>query len=74
TGMYLLRRARNSSGIRIRSVVPISHICSPTHIISKFGKEAHPRLTRESSLELSDNLWLNRYWSKDFYYALSPVM
>ena len=73
-GMHLLRRATKSCGVRIGGVIPISCIRSPAHLIPNFGKEAHSRLTRESSYELLDDFWLNRYWSKEFYYAMSPVV
>ncbi|KAI5980659.1 hypothetical protein EDD15DRAFT_2187253 [Pisolithus albus] len=73
TGMYLLRRAMKSSVERLGSVVPISHIRSPVHLIPKFGKEAHSHLTRESSCEFSSDFWLNKYWSKELYHTLSPL-
>ncbi|KAI6097815.1 hypothetical protein F5141DRAFT_1011188, partial [Pisolithus sp. B1] len=73
TGMHLLRRAMKSSMERLGSVVPISHICSPLHLIPKFDNEAHSHLTRESSCEFSNNFWLNKYWSKELYHALSPL-
>ena len=72
TGMHLLRRATNSRGTRVGDVVPISHIRSAAHLIPNFGKEAHSRLTRQSSYEFSTDFWLNKYWSKEFYSALSP--
>ncbi|KAI6161679.1 hypothetical protein EDD17DRAFT_1480559 [Pisolithus thermaeus] len=73
TGMHLLRRAMKSSVERLRSVVPISHICSPIHLIPEFDKEAHSCLTRESSCEFSNDFWLNKYWSKELYHTLSPL-
>ncbi|KAI6103241.1 hypothetical protein EDD17DRAFT_1487291 [Pisolithus thermaeus] len=73
TGMHLLRRAMKSSAERLGSVVPISHICSPIHLIPKFDKEAHSHLTRESSCEFSNDFWLNNYWSKELYHTLSPL-
>ena len=71
TGMHLLQRAVRSNGSRIRDVIPITQIRSPAHLIPNFSKEAHPCLTNGSSYELSTEFWLNKYWSKEFYYALS---
>ncbi|KAI5982220.1 hypothetical protein EDD15DRAFT_2391380 [Pisolithus albus] len=71
TGMYLVRWAVRSNGSRIGDVLPITLIRSPAHLIPHFGKEAHSRLTSQTSYELSSNFWLNKYWSKEFYYALS---
>ena len=73
TGMHLLRRAIKSNGTQVGSVIPISHIQSPAHLTPKFGKEAHSCLTKECSYELSSEFWLNKYWSKEFFYAMCPV-
>ena len=72
TGMHLIRCAVRSDGSRIGDVIPITQIHSPAHLIPHFGKEAHSWLTSASSYELSSNFWLNKYWTKEFYYALSP--
>lgn len=72
TGMHLLRRAIRRDGSRIGDVIPVSLIRSPAHLIPHFGDSAHNRLTHQSSYELSTDFWLNRYWSKEFFYALSP--
>ena len=69
--MHLLRRAVRSDGSRIGDVIPISQVRSPAHLIPNFGKEAHPRLTRENSYDVSSEFWLNKYWSKEFYFTLS---
>ena len=73
TGMHVLKRAARANGERIGKVIPLTFIRSPAHLIPQFGCEAHPRLTRSSSYELSNEFWLNKYWSKEFYYALSSV-
>ncbi|KAI6128922.1 hypothetical protein EDD16DRAFT_1690159 [Pisolithus croceorrhizus] len=46
---------------RIGDVLLITLIHSPAHLIPHFGKE------------LSSDFWLNKYWSKEFYYALSSL-
>ena len=71
TGMYMLRRTVRADRSRIGEVIPVTQVRSPTHLIPNFGKEAHPRLTRENSHEVSSEFWLNKYWSKEFYFALS---
>ena len=72
TGMHFLRWAMTSHGRRIGDVVLVSHIRSAAHLIPNFGKEAHSRLTRQNSYELSTEFWLNKYWSREFYYVLCP--
>lgn len=73
TGMHHLKRAVRSNGQRIGEVIPVTFIRSPAHLIPDFGGEAHQCLTRLNSYEQSSTFWLNKYWSKQIYYALSPV-
>ncbi|KAI5990601.1 hypothetical protein EDD15DRAFT_2170126 [Pisolithus albus] len=73
TGMHLLRRAVRSNGQRVGEVIPLTLICSPAHLVPNFGREAHPRLTCLSSYEFSNEFWLNKYWTKELYYTLSPA-
>ena len=72
TGMQLLRWVTESNGTRIGDIVPVSHIQSAAHLIPSFGKEAHPCLSRQNVYELSTDFWLNKFWLKEFYYALCP--
>ena len=69
--MHVLKCAIQNNGTRVREVIPLCYIRSPAHIIPRFGKEANPRLTVHTSYELSNEFWLNKYWNKEFYYALS---
>ncbi|KAF9227897.1 hypothetical protein BS17DRAFT_857563 [Gyrodon lividus] len=71
SGMHMLKRAVWANGQQIGKVIPLTFICSPAHLIPHFGTEAHLCLTKLSSYELSSKFWLNKYWSKEFYYALS---
>lgn len=73
TGMHLLRQAVQGNGQCIGEVIPLTHIRSPAHLVPNFGREAHSRLTCLSSYKLSNVFWLNKYWMKDFYYALSSA-
>ncbi|KAI5985841.1 hypothetical protein EDD15DRAFT_2373743 [Pisolithus albus] len=71
TGMHLLKRAVGGNGQRVGEVIPLTHIRSPAHLVPNFGRVAHSCLTSLSSYELSNDFWLNKYFSKEFYYALS---
>ncbi|KIJ04975.1 hypothetical protein PAXINDRAFT_21745 [Paxillus involutus ATCC 200175] len=73
TGMHMLKWAVRANGQRNGEVVPLTFVRSPAHLIPNFGPKAHPCLTKLSSYELSSEFWLNKYWSKEFYYALSPM-
>ncbi|KAI6100764.1 hypothetical protein EDD16DRAFT_1717073 [Pisolithus croceorrhizus] len=73
TGMHLLRQVVQSNGQQVGEVIPLTLIHSPAHLVPNFGQEAHPHLTCLSSYEFSNEFWLNKYWTKEFYYALSPA-
>ncbi|KIM50197.1 hypothetical protein SCLCIDRAFT_34549 [Scleroderma citrinum Foug A] len=70
-GMHVLKRAIRNNGTRAGEVIPLRYICSPAHVIPRFRKEANSRLTAHTSYELSNEFWLNKYWNKEFFYALS---
>lgn len=71
--MHLLKQAVRADGERIGEVIPLTFIRSPVHLIPYFSIKAHSRLNKLSSYELSTEFWLNKYWSKELYYALSPI-
>ena len=69
-GMHILRRVVRD-GIQVGDIIPLDHIHSPAHLIPRFGKEANPHLTCHMSYDLSNKFWLNKYWNKEIFYALS---
>ena len=69
-GMHVLKRAIWNNA-RVGEVIPLHHICSPAHVIPRFGKEANPWLTVHTSYKLSNEFWLNEYWNKEMFYTLS---
>ena len=73
TGMHLLKHAVRVNRERISEVVPLTLVHSPAHLIPHFSHEAQSCLTKLSSYELSTEFWLNKYWLKELYYALSPT-
>ncbi|KAI6018243.1 hypothetical protein PISMIDRAFT_107685 [Pisolithus microcarpus 441] len=71
TGMHMLKWAVGGNGQHVGEVIPFTHIHSPAHLVPNFRHVAHSHLTSLSSYELSNDFWLNKYFSKEFYYALS---
>ena len=69
--MHILKCMVGSDNTHVRDVVPLCHIRLPAHVIPRFGKEANPCLTRHTLYQLLHNFWLNKYWNKEFYYALT---
>jgi len=72
TGMHLLRWAVQGNE-HVGEVIPLTHIHSPAHLVPNFGQEAHSHLTCLSSYKFSNEFWLDKYWTKEFYYVLSPA-
>lgn len=71
SGMHVLSRAKRADGQYIGDVIPVSQLRSAVNLIPRFGPDgANSRLTRNNSHERSKEFWLNKYWNKDFYYAL----
>lgn len=71
TSMHLLQHAVQPDGSHIGDIIPVTLIQSPAHLIPNFGDCAHNHLTSQSGYELLLEFWLNKYWSKEFYYSLS---
>lgn len=72
-GLYLLKRAMRTNGGPIGDVLPLSYLRSPVHLILRFGKRANPRLTKNTSHELSNEFWLNHYSNKEIYYSVAQL-
>ncbi|KAJ7607819.1 hypothetical protein DFH06DRAFT_1018419 [Mycena polygramma] len=72
TQCYLLERAtRAGSSKPMGDVIPLDRLRSMVDLVPKFGRVANPRLTAQNSLDYSDRFWLNRWHTKELYWALS---
>ncbi|KAJ7166605.1 hypothetical protein C8R46DRAFT_899136 [Mycena filopes] len=71
TGMHLLKRARRADGSPMGDIVPLDRLRVPVELTPRFGKVADRRLSKETSLDLSDDFWLSRWFNKEFFYAVS---
>ncbi|KAG0696400.1 hypothetical protein DFH29DRAFT_984627 [Suillus ampliporus] len=70
TGMHVLKRAKHVDGIPIGSIIPLRQLCAFISIIPRLGDAADARLTSATSMHYSQDFFLNKYFDKDFYYAL----
>ncbi|KAG2123438.1 hypothetical protein DEU56DRAFT_745404 [Suillus clintonianus] len=71
TQLHLLKRAKRSNGSRMGDVIPVSQLRAPVHLIPRFGVTADTRLTAYNSMEHAAELWLNEFWDKNVFFALS---
>jgi hypothetical protein len=70
TGMYLVKRGLRSDGSVIGDVVPLSQCRVPIEVVPRFLAKADPRLTKDNSMELSSEFWIDKYFHKELFYGL----
>ena len=70
TGMYVLKRSVRADGSRLGDIVPLSHIRTSVDLAPRFMAAADSRLTKEGSLEYSNEYFLNHFFDKQLYYSL----
>jgi hypothetical protein len=70
-GLYLLRRATRSNGEVAGDIVPLDQLRSLVDLAPRFGEKANPRLSNANSLAFAKEFWLNKYFDKELFYALS---
>ncbi|KAI6035957.1 hypothetical protein BKA83DRAFT_4040643 [Pisolithus microcarpus] len=71
TGLHVLNRAMRASGEFLGDIFPLDQIKSYAHLVPRFGETADIRLTSTNSFHSARSFLLNKYFDKDFYYALS---
>lgn len=71
TQMHLLKRAKRSNGTWMGDIIPVSQLRAPVNVVPRFGPAADNRLTAYNSMEHASEFWLNRFWDKSTYFALS---
>lgn len=70
TKMQILKRATRADGSLLGEVIPLNQVRALLNIVPRFGLKADPGLTKENSVKRSTSFFLNKYFTKDIYYAL----
>lgn len=70
TGLHILKRAKRSNQTVLGDVVPLSQVQSLLELTPRFGEKADRRLTKENSMMYASEFWLNKYFTKELFYAL----
>jgi len=68
--LYVLKRAVRSDGSHMGDIIPLTNLRAPADIMPHFHQRADPRLTKQSSLEYSQEFILNKYFDKNLYFCL----
>ncbi|KAI6027981.1 hypothetical protein BKA83DRAFT_4048883, partial [Pisolithus microcarpus] len=71
TRLHVLKQATRASGEFLGDIFPLDQIKSYTHLVPRFGEAADNRFTSTNSFHSAQSFWLNSYFDKEFYYALS---
>lgn len=74
TSLYVVRRAERTNGNPVGDVVPLHQVRAPLDLVPKFGKQADPHVTKETSLHCYQEFYINKYHTKELFWALSPLL
>jgi len=70
TGLYAVKRALRSDGSRLGDIIPLTQLRASVQLFPRFGAKADSRLTMQTCLEYSTEFWLNKYETKEKFWAL----
>lgn len=72
--MYVLKPAIRADGTCKAGVIPLQQVRALANLIPRFGNKADRHLTKMTSIAYSPEVWLNKYFNKEMFYALDrPV-
>ena len=71
SGLFLLKRATRSTGEEAADIIPLDQLRSLADVAPRFGEKADPRFTNTNSSTYATQFWLNKYFNKELFYALS---
>ncbi|KAI6004712.1 hypothetical protein EDD15DRAFT_2384724 [Pisolithus albus] len=71
TGLHVLKKAMRASGSELGEVFPLDQLRSYAHVVLRFGRKADNHLTSTNCIHSSLSFFLNKYFEKDFFYAIS---
>ncbi|KAL4258098.1 hypothetical protein AB1N83_009164 [Pleurotus pulmonarius] len=70
TSLHPLKRAVRSSGETVGDIIFLPQIRSQVDLVPRFGAKASSHLTKENSVAVNSDFWLNKYWNKELFYTL----
>ncbi|KAF8869226.1 hypothetical protein BD779DRAFT_1480172 [Infundibulicybe gibba] len=71
TGLYVLKRAKHANKVAKGSVICLDTVRAHIELTPRFGDKANPHLTKQTSAGYSSEFWLDKYFDKELFYALS---
>ncbi|KAI0244974.1 hypothetical protein BJV78DRAFT_1142961, partial [Lactifluus subvellereus] len=71
SSMFVLQQVRHPNQNIAVEIIPLKQVRALVELVPVFGEAADRRLTKETSLEYSRQFWLDKYFDKELYYALT---
>ncbi|KAG1723858.1 hypothetical protein EDB19DRAFT_1834448 [Suillus lakei] len=71
TQLHTLKRVKRSDGTWMGDIIPVSQLRAPVHLVPHFGATADMCLMAYNSMEHTREFWLNYFWDKHSFFALS---
>jgi hypothetical protein len=71
TKLYVVKRAKRADQNYMGAVIPLIQLRSIVDLIPCYGGKADPRLTKDNSLAYASEFWLNKYFHKETFEALT---
>jgi hypothetical protein len=71
SSLYVLRRAKRSDGSKIGDVVPLHQLRALLDLVPRFHEAAARSLTATNSSTYSAEFFLNKYFDKELFWALT---
>jgi hypothetical protein len=74
SGMYVFKRAKrkDKGGYTfLGDIVPLDQVRTLVELTPRFGAQADRRLTRMNTLTYCSEFWLDKYFTKETFYALT---
>ena len=72
-GMYVVKRAFRSNQDPMGDIIPLQQIRSLVELTPRFGAKADQRFHSTNNLQCGGEYWLDKYFTKDLFYALNNV-
>lgn len=73
TSLYIMKRAERSDGSLMGDFIRLDQIRAVVDLVPRFGTNADTRLTSTSSRYYYNEFFLNKYFTKELYWAFDSV-
>lgn len=74
TGLFALKRAKRSNGTLLGGIIPLEQVRALVEVTPRFGKEADRRLAKGNSRQYCSEFWLDKYFTKELFYAVHNTL